>query len=60
MDVNKKVDLEFIKSFSKINVTQICRELNIDRPNLMKGKASSETTRKVREEIEKRLDELKS
>lgn len=58
MDVNKKVDLDFIKGFSQITITKICKDLNVDRPNLIKGNASSETTRKVKDELEKRLKEL--
>lgn len=58
MDVNKKVDLDFIKGFSQITITKICKDLNVDRPNLIKGNASLETTRKVKEELEKRLKNL--
>ena len=52
-------DLQFIKDFSKINVSQICRDLKVDRGNVLNGKASAETTNKVRKEIEKRLATLK-
>lgn len=58
MDVNKKVNLDFIKAFSQITITRICKDLNVDRPNLLKGNASTETTRKVKEELEKRILEL--
>ena len=58
MDVNKKVDLDFIKGFSQITITKICKDLNVDRANLLKGNASSDTTRKVKDELEKRLKDL--
>ena len=58
MDVNKKVDLDFIKGFSQITITKICKDLNVDRANLLKGNASSDTTRKVKDELEKRLTNL--
>lgn len=58
MDVNKKIDLEYIKKFTQITITKICKDLKIDRPNLIKGNASPEATRKVKEEIQKRIKEL--
>lgn len=58
MDINKKRDLEYIKKFTQITITSICKDLKIDRTNLIKGNASAETTRKVKEELKKRLDEL--
>lgn len=60
MDINKKIDLDFIKGFQKITLANICKELKIDKPSIYRGTASAENIRKVREEIEKRLDELKS
>lgn len=30
-------DLDFIKEFSKISISSICKELNIDRSNLLNG-----------------------
>lgn len=59
MDINKKVDLDFIKRFTQITVTKVCKDLKVDRPNLIKGNASPQTTRRVREEIEKRIEELR-
>jgi hypothetical protein len=59
MSVNKKRNLKFIKEFSKINVVSICKELGIDKSNLWRGNASEEAVKKVREELEKRIEELK-
>ena len=35
-------DLEWIKNFSKIKIMAICRDLNINKPNLWTGKTSAE------------------
>ena len=59
MDVNKKVDLDFIKGFQKITLATICKDLKVDKPSIYRGTASAENIRKVRKEIEKRLDELR-
>ena len=51
--------LKYINQFSKINISSICKELNIDRQNILNGKASEETTKKLYDELVKRLGELK-
>lgn len=58
MEINKKLDLEYIKKFTKITITSICKDLKVDRTNLIKGNASAETTKKVKEELKKRIKEL--
>lgn len=40
-------DLEFIKNFSKITITDTCRQLNINKGNLYNGKASKKNEMKV-------------
>lgn len=40
--IDKKDKLDFIKNFSKIKVSDVCKELNIDKSNLWSGKASEE------------------
>lgn len=40
-------DLEFIKSFSKITITNTCKELGVNRQNLYKGKTSKKNEMKV-------------
>lgn len=40
-------DLEFIKSFSKITITDTCKELGVNRQNLYKGKTSRKNEMKV-------------
>ena len=56
--MNKEKDLQFIKDFSSINISQICKDLKVDRSNVLRGRASEETTNKVRKEIENRLATL--
>lgn len=56
--MNKEMDLKWIKEFSKITVVSVCKELKIDKSNLWSGKASTENTARVKEEIEKRLKAL--
>lgn len=50
--------LSFIKNFSNINVSKICKQLNINRSNILNGKSSEETTRLLYDEINKQLIEL--
>ncbi len=57
MNEKEKV-LKYIKDFSKINVTSICRKLNIDRANLLKGKTTLENLVKVKVEIQKSLIDM--
>lgn len=54
----KEKDLTYIQNFSKINITQICKDLGVSRSNVMTGRSSAETTKLVRKEIEKRLATL--
>lgn len=54
-----KNDLFFyIKNFSKIKISAICRKLNIDRSNLLNGRTSEENLIKVKEEIESEIAKL--
>ena len=43
--------LEKIKAFSKISITQVCKELNINRSNLLNGKTTTENEKLVYEKI---------
>ena len=54
----KSDDLQFLKEFSKITISQVCRDLNIDRGNLMNGRASESNTKLVKEELKRRLATL--
>lgn len=50
--------LKFIKQFSSINVSQICKKMGINRSNILNGKSSEETTRLLYDEIIKELKKL--
>lgn len=51
-------DINFIKSFSKITISGICRKYNIDRTNLMNNRAKKENFKIIREEIESEYAKL--
>lgn len=51
-------DLEYIKNFSKINISKICRKNRINRSNLCNGKSTRRNERLVREEIESEIAKL--
>ena len=54
----KRKYLDFIFSFSKINISSICKKLGINRSNILNGKSSEETTRLLYDELIKELNEL--
>ena len=54
----KKEYLQFIKQFSNINISKLCKQLGINRSNILNGRSSEETTRLLYEEIIKQIDEL--
>lgn len=56
--MTKEKDLKYIQEFSKINITQICKDLGVSRSNVMTGRSSSDTTKAVKEEIQRRLATL--
>lgn len=58
MSVNKEKDLKYIKDFSKINVSSVCKELGVDRQNLLNGRASEKNTELVRQTIQEKLKNL--
>lgn len=54
----KEKYLTFILSFSKISISSICKELNINRSNILNGKASEETIKLLYDKIKQRLEEI--
>lgn len=52
--------LDKIKELSKVNITSVCKKLNINRSNLLNGKSTKENEKKVydklSEEIKKIID----
>ena len=51
-------ELKYIKRFSKISITGICKKVNVNRSNLLNGTAGYNRERIVKEEIEREIAKL--
>ena len=51
-------DLEYIKKFTKIQVTKICNKLGINYSNLYAGRTSKKNEQLVRKELESEFAKL--
>ena len=56
--MSKESDLKYIKNFSKISISSVCKELKINRQNLLNGLSSDKNTRLVKEKIKEKIKEL--
>lgn len=56
--MKKEEDYKYIKKFMGISLVKICEKLKVNYSNVVKGRASLETTGKVREELEKEIENL--
>jgi hypothetical protein len=56
--IRKEKDYKYIKKFMGISLNKICAELKINYSNLVKGKASIQNTRLVRERLEEEIKKL--
>lgn len=54
----KEKQNNFIKEFSKISISKICKENKIDNTSISKCKASDEKTEKVYNELKNKLIKL--
>lgn len=45
-------DLTYIKKFSKITITDVCKKAKVNKSNLFNGKASKKNVKKVKKQIE--------
>ena len=54
----KEKNHQFIRNFSKITITGICKKLNVERQNIIVGTASEEKIERVKEEIQKEIAKL--
>lgn len=54
----KQQHLNFIKAFSNISISKICRDNHINRSNILNGKASPETTKVLFDKIIEELQEI--
>ena len=51
-------DLDYIKRFSKITISGICKKKKISRANLLNNKSAPKNAKIVREEIESEIAKL--
>ena len=51
-------DLEYIKKFTQIQITKVCKKLGIDYVNLITGRSSKANERKARKELESEIAKL--
>lgn len=51
-------DLEFIKRFNNITITDICKGLGINQKNVYSGKTTKENLNKVKNELEYEIRKL--
>lgn len=51
-------DLEYIKKFNNIQITKVCKKLNIDYANLISGRSSKKNEKRVRQELESEFAKL--
>lgn len=51
-------DLEYIKSFSKINIKKICENKKINRGNLLNGRTTKKNMKIIRSAIESEVAKL--
>ena len=51
-------DIDYIKKFSKITITGICKKLKINRSALVSGRAKEDQEKQAREEIEHQIAQL--
>ena len=56
--IRKEKDYKYIKKFMGISLNKMCTELKINYSNLVKGKASIQNTRLVRERLEEEIKKL--
>lgn len=51
-------DLDYIKKFTSIQVTKVCKKLNINYANLISGRSSKKNENLVRRELESEFAKL--
>ena len=56
--MNNVEDLEYIKKFNNIQITKVCKKLNIDYANLISGRSSKKNEKRVRQELESEYAKL--
>ena len=54
--LTKQEDLNYIKQFREISIMNVCEDLGINYYNVVRGDASCKKIRRVRKEIERRIE----
>ena len=55
---NKNEDLEYIKKFSSISITDVCKKLGVNRANLLNGRTTKKNMKLVRKGLESEVAKL--
>lgn len=56
--MDKEKDIEFIKNFSSIKLSEILKKFKVDASNFYKGKVSVEKVKLVKDELDKKIINL--
>lgn len=56
--MKKKKDFDWIRGFSKISVSSVCKDLKLNKANVLMGTASDKSISLVKKTIEERLRDL--
>lgn len=51
-------DLEYIKKFSSISISNVCKKLGVDRSNLLNGRTSKKNMKLIRKGLESEFAKL--
>lgn len=54
----KNEDLEYIKKFSSISITDVCKKLGVNRGNLLNGRTTKKNMKLVRKGLESEVAKL--
>lgn len=58
MEKKNNEDLEYIKKFSSISITDVCKKLCVDRSNLLNGRTSKKNMKLIRKGLESEVAKL--
>ena len=51
-------DLEYIKKFSSISITNVCKKLGVNRANLLNGRTTKKNMKLIRKGLESEVAKL--
>lgn len=58
MEKKNNEDLDYIKKFSSISITDVCKKLGVDRSNLLNGRTSKKNMKLIRKGLESEVAKL--